>query len=91
MKHIVIGTALAALTLAIPAAQGQAPAHQEKAEPAKKQQAKQVKDPVCGMMIDPNTSEKAVYKGKTYYFCSRSEKESFEKSPEKYVKPEQKK
>jgi Cu+-exporting ATPase len=46
-----------------------------------------VKDPVCGMMIDPKTAAaKAEYKDKTYYFCSREEKEKFEKSPETYVK-----
>jgi YHS domain-containing protein len=42
-------------------------------------------DPVCGMTVDPKTAEKSIYKGKTYYFCARSEKEAFEKSPEKYV------
>lgn len=45
-----------------------------------------VKDPVCGMDIDPNsavgTSE---YKGQTYYFCSPGCKKSFDKDPEKYV------
>ena len=43
-------------------------------------------DPVCGMVVDPKTAEKSVYKGKTYYFCARSEKEAFDKSPEKYIK-----
>ena len=61
-------------------AQGQA--SQAKAE--KKAEAKAI-DPVCGMAVDPKTAEKSVYKGKTYYFCARSEKEAFEKSPEKYV------
>ncbi|MEX2264163.1 MAG: YHS domain-containing protein [Bryobacteraceae bacterium] len=51
----------------------------------KKTEARQVKDPVCSMMVDPKTAEKAVYKGKSYYFCSREEKEQFEKSPEKYA------
>jgi Cu+-exporting ATPase len=51
---------------------------------------KEVKDPVCGMMVDPKTTtDKAEYKGKTYYFCSRDEKETFLKSPEKYVKAEE--
>ena len=49
--------------------------------------AAEVKDPVCGMMVDPKTTtDKADYKGKTYYFCSREEKETFLKSPEKFVK-----
>jgi len=47
----------------------------------------QVKDPVCGMMISQKTATgTARYKGTTYYFCSRDEKEKFEKSPETYVK-----
>ena len=62
----------------------------EEKQGGKKTEAKVV-DPVCGMTVDPKTSEKAVYKGKTYYFCSRSEKEEFEKSPEKYVRPDKSK
>ena len=54
-------------------------------------QQKQVKDPVCGMMVDPKTAAaKATYQGKTYYFCSRDEKEKFEKAPEQYVKGDKK-
>ncbi len=48
-------------------------------------------DPVCGMTVDPKTAEKTVYKGKTYYFCARSEKEDFDKNPEKYVPKDKKK
>ena len=49
----------------------------------------EVKDPVCGMMLNPKTTaDKADYKGKTYYFCIRDEKETFLKSPDKYVKAE---
>ena len=48
-------------------------------------------DPVCGMQVDPKTSDKSVYKGKTYYFCNRSDKEAFEKSPDKYLKPDKSK
>lgn len=45
----------------------------------------EVKDPVCGMTVDPKTSDKAQYKGKTYYFCSKEDKETFQKTPEKFV------
>lgn len=46
-----------------------------------------VKDPVCGMMVDPETAPaKAEYKGKTYYFCAPGCKVAFEKDPEKYLK-----
>ena len=58
----------------------------EKEEQAGKKQSKEVKDPVCSMTVDPQTAEKSVYKGKTYYFCSKDDKNAFEKSPDKYVK-----
>lgn len=46
-----------------------------------------VKDPVCGMMVDPEKAPaKAEYKGQTYYFCAPGCKVAFEKDPEKYVK-----
>ena len=45
-----------------------------------------VKDPVCGMMVDPKTAPaKTEYKGKTYYFCAPGCKVAFEKEPEKYL------
>jgi len=45
------------------------------------------KDPVCGMEVDEKkAAAKLEYKGKTYYFCTSSCKEAFEKEPEKYVK-----
>jgi len=54
---------------------------------APKKAAAEVKDPVCQMTVDPKTaSEKADYQGKTYYFCSRDDKETFVKNPTKYVK-----
>jgi Cu+-exporting ATPase len=44
-------------------------------------------DPVCGMDVDPATAAgKSVYKGKTYYFCSKDEKDQFDKDPEKFLK-----
>lgn len=48
-----------------------------------------VADPVCGMEVDPATAAaQATYAGKTYYFCTKEEKELFEKDPGKYVKKE---
>ena len=45
-----------------------------------------VKDPVCGMMIDPKSAGgKSEYKGQTYYFCSPGCKKTFDKNPEKYA------
>ncbi len=46
-----------------------------------------VKDPVCGMDIDPaNAGGKSDYLGKTYYFCSAGCKKAFDANPEKYVR-----
>ncbi|MBA7608034.1 Copper-exporting P-type ATPase [subsurface metagenome] len=45
-----------------------------------------VKDPVCGMEIDPKSAAAtAEYQGKTYYFCSAACHEKFKAEPEKYV------
>ncbi len=45
-----------------------------------------VKDPVCGMDIDPATATgKSEYKGQRYYFCSLGCKKSFDQAPEKYL------
>ncbi len=48
------------------------------------------KDPVCGMMVDPKTSRKSEYRGKTYYFCSAGCMKEFDKDPEKFVKASEK-
>ncbi len=48
--------------------------------------AEKVKDPVCGMEIDPeHAAGKTEYQGKTYYFCSSGCKTTFEKDPAKYA------
>jgi YHS domain-containing protein len=44
-----------------------------------------VRDPVCGMMVDPKHSPKSDYKGKTYYFCSREDKQRFDKAPAQFL------
>lgn len=41
--------------------------------------------PVCGMDVDPKTSPKSVYKGKTYYFCSPDHKQQFDAAPAKWL------
>ncbi len=49
-----------------------------------------VKDPVCGMDIDPKTAAgKSDYKGQAYHFCSPGCKKAFDKEPEKYAKTEE--
>jgi len=45
-----------------------------------------VKDPVCGMMIDPKTAAgKSVYQEQTYYFCSMGCKSEFDQNPQKFI------
>ncbi len=45
-----------------------------------------VKDPVCGMEIDPTPAAgKSEYQGQTYYFCSPGCKREFDKDPKKFV------
>jgi YHS domain-containing protein len=43
--------------------------------------------PVCDMEVDPKTSPKSVFKGKTYYFCSDGHKETFDAAPPKWLEP----
>lgn len=44
-----------------------------------------VKDPVCGMDIEPaKAAGRTEYKGQTYYFCGSKCKEKFDLSPEQY-------
>lgn len=46
-----------------------------------------VKDPVCGMDVDPKkTSHTFEHAGKTYYFCSPGCRANFVKEPAKYLK-----
>lgn len=47
-----------------------------------------VKDPVCGMSVDPTTAKhRAQYQGATYYFCSENCQTKFMADPGKYVGP----
>jgi xanthine dehydrogenase accessory factor len=46
-------------------------------------------DPVCHMLVDPQTARHRVdFEGLTYYFCNVSCKTSFEKDPRKYLAQE---
>lgn len=45
-----------------------------------------VKDPVCGMDVDPATAAgTSEIDGQPYYFCSVGCKKSFDKEPAKYL------
>lgn len=51
----------------------------------------EIKDPVCGMKVDPAKAQfKSEYEGKTYYFCSAGCKAKFDANPAQYLKKEEK-
>jgi P-type Cu+ transporter len=53
------------------------------------QTAQQVKDPVCGMNVDPAHAKYSTeYAGKKYYFCGNRCLEKFNAAPEAYSKSE---
>jgi Cu+-exporting ATPase len=55
--------------------------------PDREQSMSTVKDPVCGMQIDPKTVVANVeHRGKTYYFCSHDCHRKFIAEPQKYAR-----
>jgi P-type Cu+ transporter len=51
------------------------------------QQKTTLRDPVCGMDVNPSSAAGTVrHEGKDYYFCSQSCKQKFESNPGKYVR-----
>jgi Cu+-exporting ATPase len=45
-----------------------------------------VRDPVCGMDVDPESAAgSAEHDGRTYYFCSQGCLERFRQDPQRYV------
>ena len=47
-----------------------------------------VKDPVCGMTVDPTRAAgSSEYQGTTYFFCSANCKQKFDTAPDQYVQP----
>jgi Cu+-exporting ATPase len=50
------------------------------------QTQEKIVDPVCGMTVTKETAAGTyVYKGQTYYFCSKACKDNFTKDPQKYL------
>lgn len=45
-----------------------------------------MKDPVCKMDVNESSNFKSSYKNKTYYFCSLSCKQNFDKKPGSFAK-----
>ena len=63
--------------------------HHHHAEPAAPGVGLAVKDPVCGMSVDPATAKhKADHAGATYSFCSGSCRDKFVANPAKYLAPQ---
>jgi Cu+-exporting ATPase len=53
--------------------------------------AADVRDPVCGMTVDPATSKHRFdYRGETYHFCSASCRTKFEADPASYLEKDSK-
>lgn len=50
----------------------------------------EVRDPVCGMTVDPATARSFEHAGQTYYFCSEGCRTKFAANPVQYLKPEAK-
>lgn len=52
-------------------------------------EAMRVKDPVCGMMVDPASARGGsyTYQATTYYFCNPKCNERFQAEPEKFLEP----
>ena len=49
----------------------------------------QVKDPVCGMMVDPESAPASTeYKGEPFYFCCTHCRDKFQTDPERFLQPQ---
>ena len=49
-----------------------------------------LKDPVCGMWVDPHTTRyRATHGGQIFYFCSDGCRQKFAADPSRYLSPEQ--
>ena len=47
-----------------------------------------VKDPVCGMTVDPKLTDiVAMVEGQTFYFCAEGCRKAFIANPKKYLEP----
>jgi Cu+-exporting ATPase len=49
------------------------------------QEAGRVRDPVCGMMVDPKTAAHYEFEGQTYFFCHPGCLRNFEANPRRYL------
>lgn len=89
MKSKIIITALLSVSL-MACAQEIPKVKHKKSSKASKSQVQKVKfanaeDPICHMPAEPDMKDTAVYKNKTYGFCSVYCRDEFKKDPAKYV------
>lgn len=89
MKSKIILTALLSVSL-MACAQETPKVKHKKSTTSSKSDTKKVKfanveDPICHMPTEANMKDTAVYKNKTYGFCSVYCKDEFKKNPEKYA------
>jgi YHS domain-containing protein len=47
-----------------------------------------LRDPVCGMVVNAQRAVKGLYEGREYYFCSKECREKFDSDPEAFASPE---
>lgn len=60
--------------------------HPEHRHPAPDDATARLKDPVCGMAVDPHTTpHRATHGGHTFYFCSAGCRQKFETDPSRYL------
>lgn len=60
--------------------------HAHGADASGKKSGETVKDPVCGMDVDPHvTAHRADHGGRTYYFCSAGCRSKFIAAPQRYL------
>ncbi|MDI6854666.1 MAG: heavy metal translocating P-type ATPase [Deltaproteobacteria bacterium] len=48
----------------------------------------ELRDPVCGMKVSPDTPHRASYDGRDYFFCRAQCLARFQQDPERYIKQE---
>ncbi len=66
---------------------GHAHGHHMPANDSHVQSVAKATDPVCGMLVDPNTAKhKTTHDGQTYFFCCAGCKSKFEVNPGQYIK-----
>ena len=54
-------------------------------EPSGRRTSERVLDPVCGMLVQPDSPHRSTYKGKHFAFCSSHCLETFQRDPERYL------